>query len=92
VAFTPNGQFLAVGGHEKALTFYRVADWKMALEVPMPRIEYIDFSADGRLMVTGHEDSGLIQLYMFLSNTQQRGNYQQIANEQLDNKDLKKQV
>jgi WD40 repeat protein len=90
VAFTPDGQFLAVGGHEKSITFYRVSDWELALEIPSPRVEYIDFSTDGRLMVTGHEDSGLIQLHLFLSDTQYKQElYHKLEAEQLNNKDLK---
>lgn len=48
------------------------------------------FSNDGRLMLTAHEDSGLIQLFLMGTDTQQKaGFYQRIANEQLDNRELK---
>lgn len=91
VAFTGDGQYLATGGHQLKISFYRLDDGELAYELPVPRTEYIDFSNDGRLLLTAHEDSGLLSLYMMLSNTQQRGNYQQVANQQLENRDLKEQ-
>lgn len=89
VAFTPDGQYLATGGHEQALSFYRVSDGELAIRVPMARVEYIDFTDNGRLLLTSHEDSGLLSCYLLQSNTQARGNYQQIADKQLNNRDLK---
>jgi WD40 repeat protein len=89
VDFTPDGQFLAIGGHELQVTFIRISDFEEAGQVDTPRTEYIHFSADGRLMLTAHEDSGLLSLYLLLSDTQQRGNYQKIADKQLNNRDLK---
>jgi WD40 repeat protein len=90
VDFTNDGNYLVTGGHNKMLSFYRLSDLKLALEVPCPRIEYIDFTSDGRLMLTSHEDSGLISVYMMLSNTQHKHDlYQKISNEQLNNRDLK---
>jgi len=90
VAFTPDGQYLVTGGHQKKISFYRLSDNKLVYELPCPRTEYLHFSADGRLMLTGHEDSGLLSLYMFLSDTQHRqGVYQRISNQQLNNRDLK---
>ena len=89
VAFTPDGQYLATGGHELALSFYRLSDGELALQVPMARVEYIDFTDNGRLVLTSHEDSGLVSCYLLLTNTQARGNYQQIADKQLNNRDLK---
>ncbi len=91
VAFTPDNQFLAVGGHEPMVAFYRLADLELAHQLPCPRVEYIDFSTDGRLMLTSHEDSGLLSLYMFISDTQgKHGLYQRLSNQQLNNRDLKK--
>ena len=89
VAFTPDGQYLATGGHEQAINFYRLSDGELALRLPMARVEYIHFTRNGRLMLTSHEDSGLLSCYLLQSNTQSRGNYQQIADKQLNNRDLK---
>ena len=89
IGFTGDGQFLAVAGHELKITFYRVSDFKEVSHLVSPRTEYIDFSKDGRFMLSSHEDSGLISLFMLLSNTQQRGNYQELADKQLNNRDLK---
>lgn len=90
VAFTPDGQYLVTGGHNKAVSFYRLSDLKKAMEVPCPRTEYIDFTNDGRLMLTAHEDSGLISVHMMLSNTQHKQElYQKISGQQLNNRDLK---
>ena len=89
IAFTPDNKFLAVGGHEMFINVYRLSDFKLVASVPSPRTEYIDISKDGRLMLTSHEDSGLLSLYLFLSDTQAKGNYHQMADEQLNNRDLK---
>lgn len=92
VAFTPDGQYLLTGGHQKMISFYRMKDMQLAHQLPSPRTEYLDLSADGRLLLTAHEDSGLLSLYMFLSSTQHiPGLYHQIENEILNNRDLKKQ-
>ena len=90
VAFTPDNQFLLVGGHELSIKVYRLADYQLSTEIPSPRTEYLDISADGRLLLSGHEDSGLLSLRMFLSNTQHRGNYHQLSDRQLNNRDLRK--
>lgn len=90
IAFTPDGQYLAIGGHELQITFIRMRDYQEAFKLYCPRVEYIDFSDDGRLMLTAHEDSGLLSLYMMLSNTQHTGVYQKIADDQLNNRDLRK--
>lgn len=89
VAFTGDGQYLVTGGHEQAVNFYRMSDGELALRLPMPRVEYVDFTDNGRMMLTSHEDSGLLSCYLLQSNTQARGNYQQIADKQLNNRDLK---
>ena len=89
VAFTPDGHYLTTGGHGLSINFYRTSDFELAYELPTPRVEYIDFSRDGRLLLTSHEDSGLLSLYMMLSNTQASGTYQKIADKQLNNRDLK---
>jgi len=89
VAFTADGQYLITGGHQLFISFYRLKNFKLVYQLPTPRTEYLDLSQDGRLLLTSHEDSGLLSLYMLLSNTQQRSNYQQIADKQLNNKDLK---
>ncbi|OAV46186.1 WD40 repeat domain-containing protein [Lewinella sp. 4G2] len=89
VAFTPDGQYLVTGGHAKAINFYRMSDRELALSLPSARVEYIDFSADGRTMLIASEDSGLLSCYLLQSDVQARGNYQQIADKQLNNQDLK---
>ncbi len=91
VAFSPDNQFLLLGGHGKTLAFYDLSSFKLVYSYPLPRIEYLDFSEDGRLLVTSHEDSGLLALHLMVSDTQAaQGNYQKIADKQLNNKDLKK--
>lgn len=89
VAFTPDGRFLVTGGHELAINFYRLSDGVLALKLPAARTEYLDFSTDGRLLLTGHEDSGLLSCYLLQSDVQSRGTYQQVADEQLNNRDLR---
>jgi WD40 repeat protein len=90
IIFTPDGQYLVTGGHQRKISFYRLKDFELAYELPCPRTEYIDFSKDGRLMLTAHEDSGLLSLYLLLSNTQHKpGLYHEIENQLLDNRDLK---
>lgn len=89
VDFTPDGQYLAIGGHELQISFIRLRDFKEVSHLKSPRTEYIHFSKDGRLMLTSHEDSGLLSLYMFLSNTQHTGAYHKLADDQLNNRDLK---
>ncbi|MEK6481167.1 WD40 repeat domain-containing protein [Catalinimonas sp. 4WD22] len=88
IAFTPDGQYLAIGSQEPQITFIRMSDYKKVFELPCPRVEYLDFSDDGRLLLTSHEDSGLLSLYMMLSNSGRTGVYQRIANDQLKNRDL----
>ena len=89
VAFTSDGQYVLTGGHQLKVSFYRTSDFKLAYELPTPRTEYLDFSTDGRLLLTAHEDSGLLSLYMMLSDIQAKGDYQKIADDQLNNRDLK---
>lgn len=89
VAFSPDNTFLAVGSHEAYIGFFRLADWAPAYQLPCPRVEYLDFSQDGRLLLTAHEDSGLLSLYLFLSNSGKTGVYQRISDQQLNNRDLK---
>ncbi len=92
VAFSPDGSYLLTGGHQLMVTFYRTSDFVAVFQLPTPRTEYLDFSSDGRLLLTAHEDSGLLSLFMLLSDTQgKQGFYQRVANEQLNNRDLKKQ-
>jgi len=77
--------------HQLKISFYRLSDFELAYELPCPRTEYIDFSADGRLMLTAHEDSGLLSLYMLLSDTQGKHDlYQRLSQQQLNNRDLRK--
>lgn len=65
-------------------------DYKEVSRLAVPRVEYLHVFNDNRLLFISCEDSGLLRLFMFLSELQdKRGLYQRIANEQLDNKDLK---
>lgn len=89
VAFSPDGNFLLTGGHEQAINFYRLKDGALVHRQPSGRVEYLDFTQDGRLLLVGCEDSGLLSCYLILSNTQASGNYQKIADKQLNNRDLK---
>ena len=89
VEFTRDGRFLVVGGHMNAVQFYRVTDAAFVHEVPCVRVEYIDFTGDGRLMLTSHEDSGLLSLRLLASDLQAgQGVYHRMAAEQLENRDL----
>lgn len=91
IAFTGDSNFLVTGGHQRKFTFYRLRDGQKVLEQPSPRTEYLDFSADGRLLLTAHEDSGLLSLYLMQSNLghQPPGFYQQLEKKYLKNRDLK---
>jgi WD40 repeat protein len=90
IAFTADAQYLVTGGHQLKIIFYRLSDYSLAYELPCPRTEYIDFSDDGSLLLTAHEDSGMLSLYMMVSDYQQRPDYHKVADEQLNNRDLKK--
>lgn len=87
--FHPEGNFLFVGGHGDEVRIYNTAHYAQVAEFPCRRVEYIDFSRDGRLMVTGHEDSGLLILHMMISKVQTSDDYHKLSNEILNNKDLK---
>jgi WD40 repeat protein len=92
VAFTADGNYLLTGGHQRKISFYRLSDMQLAYELPTPRTEYMDFTADGRLLLTAHEDSGLLSLYMMVSHVHRTpGLYQKIEQEVLNNRDIKKQ-
>lgn len=73
------------------ITFYRLSDGTKVFEQPTPRTEYLDFSADGRLLLTAHEDSGLLSLYLMQSNLnhQPPGFYHELEKKYLNNRDLK---
>lgn len=89
VSFTPDGHFLVSGGHQKSISFYSIKNFDLVHQLSSARTEYIDFSNDGRLMLTAHEDSGLLSLYLFLSDYQNHQDYHKVADEQLNNRDLK---
>jgi WD40 repeat protein len=91
VAFTGDSNFFVTGGHQHQITFYRLKDGKKVFEQPTPRTEYLDFSADGRLLLTAHEDSGLLSLYLMQSNLshQPPGYYHELEKKYLNNRDLK---
>ncbi len=89
IEFHPEGNFLFAGGHGDDMHVYSTKTLQQISTVPAKRVEYIHFSPDGRIMVTGHEDGGLITLYMFITTLQSSGDYQKLSNEILNNKDLK---
>jgi WD40 repeat protein len=90
IALTADGNFLVTGGHQRKITFYRLRDGQKVFEQPSPRTEYLDFSADGRLLLTAHEDSGLLSLYLMQSNLQHQPDlYHQLEVKYLRNRDLK---
>lgn len=90
VEFSPDNQFLLTGGHGDSVKFYGLSDYALVKELALPRTEYIHFSEDGRLLLTSHEDSGLLALHLMVSDTQaKQGFYQKLADKQLNNKDLK---
>ena len=64
VAFTPSGGFLVAGGHGPALLAWRTDTWEPVPAPAAPRCEYVHFSPDGRLMLTGHEDTGVLKLFL----------------------------
>ncbi|MBD0254816.1 MAG: WD40 repeat domain-containing protein [Cytophagales bacterium] len=91
IAFTPDSQYLLTGGHRSKISFYRLKDFALAYELPCPRTEYLDFSSDGRLLLTAHEESGLISLYILISRIDDvPGAYHQLEGQLLQNRDLKK--
>ncbi|MDZ7723288.1 MAG: hypothetical protein U5R06_10900 [candidate division KSB1 bacterium] len=89
IAFHPEGNFIFAGGHGDEMRVYKAGSYKQVSTFPCRRVEYIHFSQDGRLMVTGHEDSGLLILHMLISNVQSSEDYHKLSNEILQNKDLK---
>lgn len=92
VVFSPDNQFLLTGGHGNSVKFYRISDFELVHEEPLLRTEYLHFSDDGRLLLTAHEDSGLLALHLMVSDTQaKQGFYQRLADKQLNNKDLQKE-
>lgn len=88
VEFHPEGIFLFAGGHDEVIQIYETKNYALVDQFPCKRVEYIHFSKDGRLMVTGHEDGGLLSLYMFISKVRNSDDYNRLSNEILKNKDL----
>ena len=92
VAFTPDNAYLLTGGHDNQINFYRMSDFQKAYSLETVRTEYIDFSQDGRLLLTGHEDSGLLSLYLMVSNTNRiPGLYDRMSRQILNNRDMQKE-
>ncbi len=89
IAYHPEGNFLFAGGHGEVMRVYKTGAYEEVSTFPCKRVEYIHFSRDGRLLVTGHEDSGLLVLHMLISNVQTSQDYHKLSNEILNNKDLK---
>jgi WD40 repeat protein len=89
VAFSPDNAYLLTGGHDNQINFYRMSDFQKAYSLETVRTEYIDFSKDGRLLLTAHEDSGLLSLYLMVSNTNRiPGLYDRLSREILNNRDM----
>jgi len=89
VAFSPDNAYLLTGGHDNQINFYRMSDFQKAYSLETVRTEYIDFSQDGRLLLTAHEDSGLLSLYLMVSNTNRiPGIYDRLSREILNNRDM----
>jgi WD40 repeat protein len=89
VAFSPDNAYLLTGGHNNQINFYRLVDFQKAYSLETVRTEYIDFSQDGRLLLTGHEDSGLLSLYLMVSNTNRiPGLYDRLSRKMLNNRDM----
>lgn len=89
VAYHPEGNFLFAGGHDDVMQIYNTATFEPVSTYPCRRVEYIHFTPDGRLMVTGHEDSGFLILHMMWSKVQTSEDYHELSNEILNNKDLR---
>ena len=87
VAYHPEGNFIFAGGHGGVMHVYKTGTYKEVSTFPCNRVEYIDFSEDGRLMVTGHEDSGLLSHYIIWSQKYD-GNYGKLSKKILKNRDL----
>ena len=90
VAYHPEGNFLFAGGHGDDVHIYSTKTYEPVSTYPCRRVEYIHFTQDGRLMVTGHEDSGFLILHLFWSKVQTSEDYDKLSNEILKNKDLDK--
>ncbi len=88
VEFHPEGNFLFAGGHSDVLNIFETKTYKEVSQHPCKRVEYIHFTKDGRLMVTAHEDGGLLTVFMLISNLQSSDDYHKLSNEILKNKDL----
>ncbi len=89
VAYHPEGNFLFAGGQGETMYVFNAATYEQVATYPIRRIEYIDFSKDGRLMAIGQEDSGLLSLYLIHSQKYD-GNYSKLSKQILKNKDLQK--
>lgn len=63
--FHPSGHWLLSGGIYRDIDVYDTKTWEKIASIDSPNTEYIDISASGRLMVTGHERSGLISVHLF---------------------------
>ncbi len=87
VAYHPEGNFIFAGGQGETMYVFNATTYEQVATYPIRRIEYIDFSKDGRLMAIGQEDSGLLSLYLIHSQKYD-GNHSKLAKQILKNKDL----
>jgi WD40 repeat protein len=93
VVFSADGNFLLTGGHNLKISFYRTSDYELVYELATPRTEYLDFTDDGRLLLTAHEDSGLLSIYMMVSDSGRiPGLYQKLSREILNNRDIQENL
>jgi WD40 repeat protein len=90
VEYHPEGNFLFAGGHGEVVYIYNTDKYDLVDTLQCRRVEYIDFTVDGRLMATGHEDSGLLSVYLIWSKLTGEGDYKTLSKEILKNKDMQR--
>jgi WD40 repeat protein len=90
VAYHPEGNFLFTADHTHFMNVVDTRSMDVVDRFPCRHVEYIDFSPDGRLMATGHEDSGIITLYLLWTTLESNEDYHKLSNEILKNRDLQK--
>ncbi len=78
VTFSPDGKFIAAYGRGETMYVFNTETFEQVTTYPMCRIEYLDFSKNGRLMAIGQENSGLLSLYLIHSQKYD-GNHSKLA-------------
>ncbi len=84
--FHPSGKWLITGGIYRDIRIYDTKTWKQVEALPTVNTEYFDITKDGRLMVSAHERSGIISLYLFETDPNISTKFTKSV---LQNKDLK---